>query len=220
MTNISRRRLCGASISLGAGILIAPGLLARSPAPTSAQDLARVIVDNDFAGDPDGLAGLGYQLLSPTTRTVLVTTSALDAKLAKLAGTLVAGQTAARGAVLARELTGRLPSTCKCQRPCRAARRVTSSSIGRDLNTVDFSLARVFSKLPGWVCGPRPQLALDLKSGPEAPSRHHAPWRPFPEHHRRVDPTRRWPPPSRASGLYRRTRLPGSVQPRAERQHG
>jgi hypothetical protein len=39
-------------------------------------------------------------------------------------------------------------------------------------------------------------------------------------HHRRVDPPRRWPPPSRASGLYRRTRLPGSVQPRAERQHG
>jgi hypothetical protein len=38
---------------------------------------ARVIVDNDFAGDPDSLIALAHQLLQPKARTVLVTTSAL-----------------------------------------------------------------------------------------------------------------------------------------------
>jgi hypothetical protein len=50
------------------------------------QASCRVIVDNDFAGDPDGLVALAHQLLSPKARTVLVTTSALDAKLAGLGG--------------------------------------------------------------------------------------------------------------------------------------
>ncbi len=42
---------------------------------------ARVIIDNDFAGDPDGLLALAHHLLSPKTRTVLITSSLLDAKL-------------------------------------------------------------------------------------------------------------------------------------------
>jgi hypothetical protein len=48
-----------------------------APTATPAQDRlfpqkpsARVIVDNDFAGDPDGLAALAHQLLTPKTRTV------------------------------------------------------------------------------------------------------------------------------------------------------
>ena len=44
---------------------------------------ARVIVDNDFAGDPDGLAALAHQLLSKKTETVLITVSGLDPELAK-----------------------------------------------------------------------------------------------------------------------------------------
>ena len=34
---------------------------------------ARVIIDNDFAGDPDGLVALAHQLPTPRTRSVLVT---------------------------------------------------------------------------------------------------------------------------------------------------
>jgi hypothetical protein len=68
---------------------------------------ARVIVDNDFAGDRDGLVALAHQLLSPATRTVLVTTSALDRKLAGMAG-LDADRCAQAGAVLARALLERL----------------------------------------------------------------------------------------------------------------
>jgi hypothetical protein len=43
---------------------------------------ARVIVDNDFAGDPDGLVALAHQLLAPKTRVVLVTSTTVDPKLA------------------------------------------------------------------------------------------------------------------------------------------
>ncbi len=64
---------------------------------------ARVIVDNDFAGDPDGLFALAHQWHSPTTKTVLVTTTALDAKLAAMAGE-PAGRTAAKGRDLVTEL--------------------------------------------------------------------------------------------------------------------
>jgi hypothetical protein len=74
--------------------------LGRPAAGIVQRPLARVIVDNDFAGDPDGLVALAHQLLAPTTRTVLVTTSPLDARLAALAG-LDAGRSAAAGARLA-----------------------------------------------------------------------------------------------------------------------
>lgn len=63
---------------------------------------ARVIVDNDFAGDPDGLVALAHQLLALKTRTVLVTTSALDRKFA------TPGQDAARTAAAGRRIAGEL----------------------------------------------------------------------------------------------------------------
>lgn len=56
------------------------------PRSAFAQDIpqkpsARVIVDNDFAGDPDGLVALAHQLLTPKTRTVLITATALDRRM-------------------------------------------------------------------------------------------------------------------------------------------
>jgi hypothetical protein len=68
---------------------------------------SRVIVDNDFAGDPDGLVALAHQLLSPKTRTVLITSSPLDPGLARMAG-LDTAATAAAGARLALELLRRM----------------------------------------------------------------------------------------------------------------
>jgi hypothetical protein len=67
----------------------------------------RVIVDNDFSGDPDGLIALTHQLLTPKARTVLVTTSAVDPKLAKLAG-IDAGKSPAAASRLVQELMDRL----------------------------------------------------------------------------------------------------------------
>ena len=86
---IGRRDLV-AGIALG---MVSARALAR-PAPRIPQRAtARVIVDNDFAGDPDGLIALAHQLLSPKTRVTLVTVSALDPKLAGGAvGTAAAGR--------------------------------------------------------------------------------------------------------------------------------
>lgn len=86
---IGRRDLV-TGIALG---MVSARVLAR-PAPRILQRAtARVIVDNDFAGDPDGLVALAHQLLSPKTRVALVTVSGLDPKLAGGAtGTAAAGR--------------------------------------------------------------------------------------------------------------------------------
>jgi hypothetical protein len=59
---------------------------------------SRVIVDNDWSGDPDGLVALAHHLLSPTNRVVAVTSSFLD----PVSGSPQAS--AEDGAALAREL--------------------------------------------------------------------------------------------------------------------
>lgn len=99
---MQRRSFLGALAAIPAA-----GALAAADPWIAQRPAARVIVDNDFAGDPDGLVALAHQLLAPKTRTVLVTASALDPKLAGLAG-LPAGRTADAGARLARELIDRL----------------------------------------------------------------------------------------------------------------
>ena len=58
----------------------------------------RVVVDNDWAGDPDGLVALAHHLLSPTNRVVAVTSSFLNPVFGETAGT------AQRSATLAQEL--------------------------------------------------------------------------------------------------------------------
>jgi inosine-uridine nucleoside N-ribohydrolase len=96
-----RRLLAGlAALPLAHALARPAGLIAQAPA-------ARVIVDNDFAGDPDGLVALAHQVLSPKTRTVLVTSSATDPELARMAGQDPAA-TAQAGARLARALLRRL----------------------------------------------------------------------------------------------------------------
>jgi hypothetical protein len=67
---------------------------------------SRVIVDNDFAGDPDGLVALAHQALSPNARLALVTTTALNPRLTEPA---LAGRSAAAGAASARECLHRAP---------------------------------------------------------------------------------------------------------------
>ena len=57
----------------------------------------RVVVDNDWSGDPDGLVALAHHLLSPTNRVLAVTSSFLDPIFQAPPG-------AAAGAALAREL--------------------------------------------------------------------------------------------------------------------
>lgn len=99
-----RRAMCTALSAALAAFALAPALAAgarRIPQRAS----ARVIVDNDFAGDPDGLAALAHQLLTPKTRLTLVTVSALDPKFPGDAGK---GQSVRLGCELARELIRRV----------------------------------------------------------------------------------------------------------------
>jgi hypothetical protein len=101
-----RRHFLGGLAALPMAAMAATAL-GRPPAAIAQRATARVSVDNDFAGDPDGLVALAHQVLSPKTRTVLVTSSALDRKLAGMAG-LDAARTAAAGSGLARELLRRI----------------------------------------------------------------------------------------------------------------
>ncbi|WP_161989111.1 nucleoside hydrolase [Sphingomonas glacialis] len=72
------------SILLGSGLATTAVVLPRRAvaAPGTKipqQRSARIIVDNDFAGDPDALIALAHQLMASTTRTTLVTSSPLYA---------------------------------------------------------------------------------------------------------------------------------------------
>ncbi|WP_448628331.1 nucleoside hydrolase [Geodermatophilus sp. URMC 64] len=58
---------------------------------------SRVVVDNDWSGDPDGLVALAHHLLSPTNRVVAVTSSFINPVFGAPEG-------ASDGAVLAQEL--------------------------------------------------------------------------------------------------------------------
>ena len=99
-----RRAFCtGMSAAIGA-LALGPAL-AAAPRNIPQRASARVIVDNDFGGDPDGLVALAHQLLSPKTRVPLITVSALDPKFASAA---LKGQSVRAGVELAGELLRRL----------------------------------------------------------------------------------------------------------------
>jgi len=70
----------------------------------------RVIVDNDFAGDPDGLVSLAHVLLTDDVRVELITCTPVDAGLAHLAG-VDASATASLGTRSAGALLEVLSST-------------------------------------------------------------------------------------------------------------
>ncbi|MEU1972151.1 nucleoside hydrolase [Microbacterium sp. NPDC019599] len=65
----------------------------------------RVVIDNDWAGDPDGLVALAHHLLSPSNDVRVVTSSSLNPVFGPPEGT------AARGAALASELIGLLDAS-------------------------------------------------------------------------------------------------------------
>ena len=101
MLGIARRTFLVATIAstLLSGVARAAGRIPQRPS-------ARVIVDNDFAGDPDGLVALAHQLLSPKTTVPLVTVSALNPEFMELAGS--GNHSIAPGIEIAKELITRL----------------------------------------------------------------------------------------------------------------
>lgn len=94
---IARRGVLGVAGAGLAASLLPRTALGKSYRTIPQRPSARVIIDNDFAGDPDGLVALAHQLLAPKTRTVLVTSSALSAEFAE-------GQLKTRSAAIGREI--------------------------------------------------------------------------------------------------------------------
>ena len=66
----------------------------------------RVVVDNDFAGDPDGILALAHHLLSPSNRVVAITSSFLNPRFVTPPAT--PGATARDGVRLAADLLAEL----------------------------------------------------------------------------------------------------------------
>ncbi len=79
---------------------MAPRLSARVAAG------CRVVVDNDFAGDPDGILALAHHLLSPSNRVVAITSSFCNPRFVSPPAT--PGATAEDGSRLAIELLAEL----------------------------------------------------------------------------------------------------------------
>jgi hypothetical protein len=79
----SRRDLMAIAGAAAASTLLPAVVFAKPHRTIPQRPSARVIIDNDFAGDPDGLIALAHQLLTPKTRTVLITSTALDPKFAQ-----------------------------------------------------------------------------------------------------------------------------------------
>lgn len=104
--SLSRRGLMAFGLGAAASLTLRGAPLVACALP-GVRPIARVIVDNVFAGDPDGLVALAYQLAAPTTRTVLLTSSAVDARLAAMVGKLSPDRTAVAGAAMATELVKR-----------------------------------------------------------------------------------------------------------------
>lgn len=104
---LSRRHFLG-SAGIGLAWLHATPGLARGFKAIPQKASARVIIDNDFAGDPDGLVALAHQLLSPKTKVPLITASALNPKFIE---PHLAGRSAAAGQDITRELIRRLGIT-------------------------------------------------------------------------------------------------------------
>ena len=115
MATLSRRALLGTAIGAvvgGAAIAPLPALMPVFAARKEwipQRPSARVIVDNDFAGDPDGLLALAHQLLTPKTVVPLVTVSLLNPKFSTATGQ--AQQSSAAGAAL------RGAVRCRCRFP-------------------------------------------------------------------------------------------------------
>ncbi len=127
---------------------------------------SRVIVDNDYQGDPDGLVALAHHLVSPANQVVAVTSSFLNPRFPN------ASPRARDGASLARELlevVGRTPLP-----PVRAGSEQAfgdGSSSAASAAIVDE--ARKVDQLPLYLAcgGPLTNVASALRDAPDIASR-------------------------------------------------
>lgn len=75
----TRRSILGGALA-GAGVLAGTGLLPSIAQAASYAPRMRVIIDNDFSGDPDGLFQLAHHLASPSVKIPLIIGSHIHVK--------------------------------------------------------------------------------------------------------------------------------------------
>jgi purine nucleosidase len=127
----------------------------------------RVVVDNDWAGDPDGLVALAHHLLSTANRVIAVTSSHLSPMFGPPAGT------AAAGAAFAQQLVDLVDGP---HRPVVAAGcdvPIDGGDTGSAAADVIVAEARREDALPLFlVCaGPLTNVAQALRQAPEIAQR-------------------------------------------------
>ncbi len=143
---------------------------------------ARVIVDNDFAGDPDGLFALAHQLLSLKSVTKLITVSQLDTKFV-IPGVAPA-TSVARGIAITRELIRRLKPAYSP--PIAGGQENAADRAPSDAAKAIVAEAMRDDPLPLWFCcgGPLTNLAAALRLEPKIASRMKLIWiggEPYPD---------------------------------------
>jgi hypothetical protein len=131
------------------------------------QALCRVVVDNDFSGDPDGLLALAHHLLAPSNRVVLVTSSFLNPTLPG------PHPTAADGAAVAAELVEAVGGAAP---PVLAGHNGPFDPADPDLSSAAAAIvaeARRDDELPLYVVcgGPLTNVAEALRAAPEIAGR-------------------------------------------------
>jgi hypothetical protein len=133
--------------------------------------LCRVVVDNDFSGDPDGLLALAHHLLAPSNQVVLVTSSFLNPSLPG------PHATAADGAAVAAELVEVVGGP---SRPSvvSGSERAFDGSAGSDAADAIVAEARRDDPLPLYVVcgGPLTNVAEALRQAPDVAGRFTLVW--------------------------------------------
>ena len=131
----------------------------------------RVIVDNDYQGDPDGLVALAHHVLSPSNRVAVVTSSFLNPRLP------VASPLAEDGAALARELLA-VVGGASCT-PVHAGSEVPFGDRSRSAASAAIvNEARRDDDLPLYLAcgGPLTNVASALHDAPDIASRFTLVW--------------------------------------------
>jgi hypothetical protein len=166
---ISRRGLV-AGLAAMAAVPLLP-LEARPLRMIPQRVSARVIVDNDFAGDPDGLLALAHHLLSPKTQTVLVTSSFLYPKLTPEG--VAKDKTAERGTELVREMMHRLGLATLPTIATGQERAAVTGDVPSSAAKAIIAEARRDDPLPLFLCcgGPLTNVAEALRLAPDIAAR-------------------------------------------------
>lgn len=165
--SIDRRKLLQTSVvalgSVGLGLPVCAARYRTIPQRPN----CRVIVDNDFAGDPDALIGLAHQLLSPKSVIPLITVSALDPKLS---GGVPTGTSVAKGVQVAQDLLARIGTPSAASIKIAAGAETFDTVVARQSNAAQAIVAEAMRNdpLPLYITcgGPLTNVAAALRIEP------------------------------------------------------